>query len=42
VSAELTLDTSGRSVSDGTDEIERLLARTGVLLDELVDLAANI
>jgi bifunctional enzyme CysN/CysC len=42
VSAELTLDTSGRSVSDGTDEIERLLAKTGVLLDELVDLAANI
>src|SRR5689334_8946755 len=40
--AELTLDTSGLSVADATDEIERMLAITGVLLAELVDLAANI
>jgi len=41
-SAELTIDTSARSVSDATDDIERMLARTGILFDELVDLAANI
>jgi bifunctional enzyme CysN/CysC len=40
--SELTIDTSVRSVSDATDEIERMLARTGILFDELVDLAANI
>src|SRR5215813_4669013 len=40
--AELTLDTSSLSVSDAADEIERMLAMTGVLLEELVDLAANI
>jgi bifunctional enzyme CysN/CysC len=39
---ELTLDTSVRTVGDATDEIERMLARTGILFDELVDLAANI
>ncbi|MEN3350459.1 MAG: bifunctional enzyme CysN/CysC, partial [Bradyrhizobium sp.] len=39
---ELTIDTSNRSVTDATDEIERMLARTGVLFDELTDLAANI
>jgi bifunctional enzyme CysN/CysC len=39
--AELTIDTSVRPVSDATDEIERMLARTGVLLDEPLDLAAN-
>ncbi len=39
---ELTLDTSTRSVADLTDEIERMLANTGVLFDELADLAANI
>jgi bifunctional enzyme CysN/CysC len=39
---ELTIDTSTRSVPDATDEIERMLAVTGVLFDELVDLAANI
>ena len=39
---ELTIDTSARSVPDATDEIERMLARTGILFDELVDLAANI
>lgn len=40
--AELTIDTSVRSVADGADEIERLLAGTGVLFSELNDLAANI
>jgi len=38
----LTIDTSARSVTDGTDEIEQMLARSGILFDELVDLAANI
>jgi bifunctional enzyme CysN/CysC len=40
--AELRIDTSARTVSDATDEIERMLAETGILFDELVDLAANI
>jgi len=39
---ELTLDTSTRSVSEATDEIERMLTRTSVLFDEVIDLAANI
>jgi bifunctional enzyme CysN/CysC len=39
---ELTLDTSSRSVTDATAEIERMLVRSGILFDELVDLAANI
>jgi bifunctional enzyme CysN/CysC len=38
----LTIDTSTRSVAEATDEIERMLARTGILFEELVDLAANI
>jgi bifunctional enzyme CysN/CysC len=38
----LRIDTSTRSVPDATDEIERMLAESGVLFDELVDLAANI
>jgi bifunctional enzyme CysN/CysC len=40
--SELTIDTSTRSVAEATDEIERMLAETGILFDELVDLAANI
>ena len=40
--AELALDTSTRTIGEATDEIERMLARTGVLFDELADLAANI
>ena len=40
--AELVLHTSSRSVAEATEEIERMLARTGVLFDELSDLAANI
>ena len=39
---ELKIDTSTRSVADATDEIERMLAETGILFNELVDLAANI
>jgi bifunctional enzyme CysN/CysC len=41
-SAELVLDTSTRSVPDATEEIERMLSKTGILFDDLVDLAANI
>jgi len=40
--AELRIDTSTKTVSDATDEIERMLSETGILFDELVDLAANI
>jgi bifunctional enzyme CysN/CysC len=40
--SELTIDTSTCSVTEATDEIEQMLARTGILFDELVDLAANI
>ncbi len=39
---ELTIDTTGRSIADAADEIERLLTSTGVLFDEPLDLAANI
>jgi bifunctional enzyme CysN/CysC len=39
---ELTIDTSSCSVSDAADEIERMLIQTGVLFDELTDVAANI
>jgi bifunctional enzyme CysN/CysC len=42
VACELTLDTSARSVVEATDEIEEMLAKTGVLFDELADLAAHI
>jgi len=42
VNAELVLDTGAKSVTDATDEIERMLARRGVLFEELADLAANI
>src|SRR6476660_7022441 len=41
-SSELTIDASTRSVTEATDEIERMLAGSGILFDELVDLAANI
>jgi bifunctional enzyme CysN/CysC len=40
--AELTIDTSVRPVADATDEIARMLAKTGVLFDEALDPAANI
>jgi bifunctional enzyme CysN/CysC len=39
---ELTIDTSSRSVADAVDEIERMLARSGILFEEVADLAANI
>jgi bifunctional enzyme CysN/CysC len=42
VECELTIDTSTRSVADATDAIEQMLAGTGILFDELADLAANI
>ncbi len=41
-SVELTIDTSSCAVGDAADEIERMLIRTGILFDELTDLAANI
>ena len=40
--AELTIDTSRRSVADAADDIERMLGNTGILFDESIDLAANI
>jgi bifunctional enzyme CysN/CysC len=40
--SELTIDTSTRSVTEATDAIEQVLANTGILFDELADLAANI
>jgi bifunctional enzyme CysN/CysC len=39
---ELTLDTSARSVGDATEAIERMLAESGVLFGEVVDIGANI
>ena len=40
--AELVLDTSTRALSDSADDIERMLSRSGVLFDDMTDLAANI
>ncbi len=42
VAAELTLDTSSQPLGHSTDAIERMLATSGVLFDEMADLAANI
>jgi bifunctional enzyme CysN/CysC len=39
---ELTINTTGQSVAEATDQIERMLLKTGILFDEPVDLAANI
>jgi bifunctional enzyme CysN/CysC len=39
---ELVLDTSARTVDEAADAIERMLTRTGVVFEEVVDLAANI
>ena len=39
---ELKIDTSTCSVVDATDAIEQMLAETGIVFDQLVDLAANI
>jgi bifunctional enzyme CysN/CysC len=40
--SELTIDTSTRPVAESTDEIERMLLRSGILFDDIVDLGANI
>jgi len=40
--AELVIDTAQRSVLAATAEIEAMLASTGVLFDDIADLAANI
>jgi bifunctional enzyme CysN/CysC len=40
--SELALDTSMHSVGEAVEKIERMLTMTGVLFDEVVDLAANI
>jgi bifunctional enzyme CysN/CysC len=40
--SDLAIDTSTRSVTEATDAIERMLVATGILFNELVDLAANI
>ncbi|ABD89543.1 adenylyl-sulfate kinase [Rhodopseudomonas palustris] len=40
--SELTIDTATRPVAEAIDEIELMLAKSGVLIEELVDLAANI
>jgi bifunctional enzyme CysN/CysC len=40
--SELTIDTSTRSVADATDEIEKMLIGTGILLDEVIDYGANL
>jgi bifunctional enzyme CysN/CysC len=40
--AEIVIDTAGRTVVEATDEIERMLAKTSVLFDDIADLAANI
>jgi bifunctional enzyme CysN/CysC len=40
--SELTIDTSTRSVAAATEEIERMLTQSGIVFDELGDLAANI
>ena len=40
--SELAIDTSARSVIEATDDIERMLVKSGILFEEPVDLAANI
>jgi bifunctional enzyme CysN/CysC len=42
VAGELTIDISARTVAEATDEIEQMLTKSGILLDDPVDLAANI
>jgi len=39
---ELVLDTASRSVGEATEAIERMLRETGVLVEEVIDLAADI
>ncbi len=40
--ADLSIDTTDRTIADAADDIEQLLTRNGVLFGELSDLAANI
>ncbi|ABE38391.1 sulfate adenylyltransferase subunit 1 / adenylylsulfate kinase [Rhodopseudomonas palustris BisB5] len=40
--SELVIDTSAQTVAEAADKVEAMLAASGVLFDELVDLAANI
>jgi bifunctional enzyme CysN/CysC len=40
--AELVIDTSARPVTEGVEDVERMLATTGVLFSDIADLAANI
>src|SRR4051794_21866497 len=40
--SELTIDTLLRSVAEATEDIERMLTKSEVIFDQLVDLAANI
>jgi bifunctional enzyme CysN/CysC len=39
--SELTIDTAHRAIAEATGDITRMLARTGVLLDTIADLAAS-
>src|SRR4051795_3687769 len=39
---ELRIDTSTRTVTDATEDIQRMLTKSEVIFDQLVDLAANI
>ena len=41
ITSELTIDTAARSVTEATDEIEQMLANSGILLDA-PDLTANL
>lgn len=40
--SELTIDTTSRSIAEATEDMEAMLKATGVLFDQVVDLAANI
>src|SRR5262249_19663167 len=40
--SELSLDPAARAASDAAEAIERMLAGTGIIFEELADLAANI
>ncbi|HZR76665.1 adenylyl-sulfate kinase [Bradyrhizobium sp.] len=42
VNSELVIDTAAQSVAEAAETIERMLLTTGVLFDEVIDLAANI
>ena len=42
IDCELNIDTSARSVADAAAAIEHMLLQSGVLFEEVIDLAANI